>query len=97
MHRAVATSMFIMIATSIAGVFVKLQFNQVHIDLAFYLIIGIIIGAQIGARTVKKIDSVRLQQIFGVAMTFALIYILIGKENIAILIQNIFPSIFLFI
>lgn len=87
MHRAVATSMFIMIATSIAGVAIKINFDHVYYDLALFLIIGIIIGAQIGARTVKKIDSVRLQQIFGIAMIIALIYISIGKESIADLIN----------
>ena len=42
MHKAVATSMFIMIFTSIAGAFVKVSQGQVHPDLAFFLIIGII-------------------------------------------------------
>ena len=45
MHKAVATSMFIMIFTSIAGAGVKLTNGQVHPDLAFFLVIGIIIGA----------------------------------------------------
>ena len=77
MHKAVATSMFIMIFTSIAGAGVKLTNGQVHPDLAFFLIIGIIIGAQIGARLVKRVNTIALQKIFGIMMIVALISIVL--------------------
>ncbi|MHA2096018.1 MAG: sulfite exporter TauE/SafE family protein, partial [Candidatus Hodarchaeales archaeon] len=50
MHKAVATSMFIMIFTSLAGAVVKFAHGQAHPDLALFLIIGIVLGAQVGAR-----------------------------------------------
>ena len=77
MHKAVATSMFIMIFTSIAGAGVKLTNGQVHPDLAIFLVIGIIIGAQVGARLVQRVNTIALQRIFGVMMIFALISIVI--------------------
>lgn len=90
MHKAVATSMFIMIATSIAGAAVKITMGQIYPDLAFFLIIGIIVGAQIGPRMAKKINTKRLQQIFGFMMIIALISIAIGRDYIVALIQNLF-------
>ena len=77
MHKAVATSMFIMIFTSIAGAGVKFTNGQVHPDLAIFLVIGIIIGAQIGARLVKRVNTIALQKIFGIMMIIALISIVL--------------------
>ncbi|MHA1513289.1 MAG: sulfite exporter TauE/SafE family protein [Candidatus Hodarchaeales archaeon] len=77
MHKAVATSMFIMIFTSIAGAGVKFTNGQVHPDLAIFLVIGIIIGAQIGARLVKRVNTIALQKIFGIMMIVALVSIVL--------------------
>ncbi|UCG90764.1 MAG: sulfite exporter TauE/SafE family protein [Candidatus Heimdallarchaeota archaeon] len=90
MHKAVATSMFIMIATSIAGAAVKISMGQVYPDLAFFLILGIIVGAQFGPRIARKINTKRLQQIFGFVMILALISIAIGRDYIVALIQGLF-------
>ena len=77
MHKAVATSMFIMIFTSIAGAGVKFTQGQVHPDLALFLIIGIVLGAQIGARLVKRVNTIHLQRVFGFMMIIALISIVL--------------------
>ncbi len=77
MHKAVATSMFIMIFTSIGGAGVKLAYGHTHPDLAIFLIIGIVIGAQVGARIVKRINTVNLQIIFGFMMVIALVSIVL--------------------
>jgi uncharacterized membrane protein YfcA len=77
MHKAVATSMFIMIFTSIAGAGVKFTQGQTHPDLALFLIIGIVLGAQVGARLVKRVNTIHLQRIFGFMMIVALISIVI--------------------
>jgi uncharacterized membrane protein YfcA len=77
MHKAVATSMFIMIFTSIAGAGVKFTQGQTHPDLALFLIIGIVLGAQVGARIVKRVNTIHLQRIFGFMMIVALISIVI--------------------
>ncbi|MFX0174101.1 MAG: sulfite exporter TauE/SafE family protein [Candidatus Hodarchaeota archaeon] len=89
MHKAVATSMFIMIFTSIAGAAVKISRGQIHPDLAIFLIIGIIIGAQIGPLIIKKINTKQLQQIFGGMMIVALISIAIGRDQVVALIQEL--------
>ncbi|MFX0211403.1 MAG: sulfite exporter TauE/SafE family protein, partial [Candidatus Hodarchaeota archaeon] len=89
-HKAVATSMFIMIATSIAGAAVKITMGQIYSDLAFFLILGIIVGAQIGPRLVKKIDTKVLQQIFGLMMVVALVFIAVDRNQIISFIQGIF-------
>ncbi|MHA1215205.1 MAG: sulfite exporter TauE/SafE family protein [Candidatus Hodarchaeales archaeon] len=90
MHKAVATSMFIMIFTSIAGAAVKIGMGQFHPDLALFLIIGIILGAQIGPIIIKRIDTVRLQQIFGVMMLIALISIAIGRDQVVSILETLF-------
>ncbi|MFX0149150.1 MAG: sulfite exporter TauE/SafE family protein [Candidatus Hodarchaeota archaeon] len=89
MHKAVATSMFIMIFTSIAGAAVKISRGQIHPDLAIFLIIGIIIGAQIGPLIIRKINTKQLQQIFGGMMIVALISIVIGRDQVVALIQEL--------
>ncbi|MFX0184307.1 MAG: sulfite exporter TauE/SafE family protein [Candidatus Hodarchaeota archaeon] len=89
MHKAVATSMFIMIFTSMAGAAVKISRGQIHPDLAFFLIIGIIIGAQIGPLIIQKINTKQLQQIFGGMMIVALISIAIGRDQVIALIQGL--------
>ncbi len=90
MHKAVATSMFIMIFTSIAGASVKITMGQIYPDLAVFLILGIILGAQIGPMLIKKINTDHLQRIFGFMMIIALISIVIGRDQIVTLIQGIF-------
>ncbi|MFX1518058.1 MAG: sulfite exporter TauE/SafE family protein [Promethearchaeota archaeon] len=89
MHKAVATSMFIMIATSIAGATVKITMGQIYPDLAFFLILGIVVGAQIGPRLAKKIDTKALQQIFGFVMIIALFLIAVDRNLVIALIQGI--------
>ncbi len=77
MHKAVATSMFIMIFTSLAGAGVKITQGYFHPDLALFLIIGIVLGAQVGARLVKRVNTIHLQRIFGFMMIIALISIVL--------------------
>ena len=91
MHKAVATSMFIMIATSIAGATVKITMGQIYPDLAFFLILGIVVGAQIGPRLAEKINTRVLQQIFGFAMILALFLIAVDRNLVIAFIQGIFP------
>lgn len=88
-HKAAATSMFIMIFTSISGAFIKISNGQIHPDLSIFLIIGIVIGAQIGPRLVKRVNTVQLQRIFGFTMIIALISIAIGRDQIIEIIRSI--------
>ncbi|MHA1839740.1 MAG: sulfite exporter TauE/SafE family protein [Candidatus Ranarchaeia archaeon] len=75
MHRAVATSTFIMMFTSLSGLMVKIAFNQIYMDLAVFLIIGITLGSQIGAHLCAKVSSNGLQQLFGLIMIITLSYL----------------------
>jgi hypothetical protein len=68
MHVTVATSMFIMIFTSISGVVTHFSFGNVHLDYAFFLCIGVIFGAQLGAYFSKKISEKNLRRFFGVVL-----------------------------
>ena len=69
-HVTVATSMFIMIFTSIAGVTKHFSLGHIHGEYAILLALGTIFGAQLGAYTSKKISSRNLRRIFGIILIF---------------------------
>jgi uncharacterized membrane protein YfcA len=68
MHLAVATSMLTMIFTSISGVGVHIMLGDVLFEYAAPLVVGIVIGAQLGARTAKRLRSVSLERVFAVVV-----------------------------
>ena len=68
MHLAVATSMLTMIFTSISGVSTHIMLGNVLVAYAAPLVVGIVLGAQIGARAAKRLRSVSLEMIFAVAL-----------------------------
>jgi uncharacterized membrane protein YfcA len=68
MHLAVATSMLTMIFTSISGVSTHILLGDVRIDYAAPLVIGILIGAQLGPRAAKRLQSKNLERIFAVVV-----------------------------
>ncbi len=68
MHIAIATSMFIMIFTSISGVIGHILLGNVLIELAIPLCIGIIFGTQIGAFIARKLKARILEIIFGLIL-----------------------------
>ncbi len=65
MHLAVATSVFIMIFTSISGVATHIYLGNVQFGYALFLIMGAIFGAQVGAYVSKRVSSKNLRTIFG--------------------------------
>ncbi len=65
MHLAVATSVFVMVFTSVSGVATHLYFGNVQFEYALILGVGVIFGAQIGAYISKRISSKNLRRIFG--------------------------------
>lgn len=68
MHITVATSMFIMIFTTISGALTHFSFGNVRVDYAIFLSIGVIFGAQLGAYFSKKVSGKNLRRIFGVIL-----------------------------
>lgn len=68
MHVAVATSMFIMIFTSISGVTTHFTFGNVLFKYVILLSIGVVFGTQLGAYFSKRISGKNLRRIFGVVL-----------------------------
>jgi uncharacterized membrane protein YfcA len=68
MHLAVATSVFIMIFTSISGVITHIYLGNVQFDYAMILSLGVVFGAQIGTYVAKRTSSRTLRRIFGLLL-----------------------------
>jgi len=68
MHVTVATSMFIMVFTSISGAATHFSLGNVQTSHAVFLCIGVIFGAQLGAYFSKKISGKGLRRMFGVIL-----------------------------
>jgi len=68
MHVTVATSMFIMVFTSISGAATHFSLGNVQIYHTIFLCIGVIFGAQLGAYFSKKISGKDLRRIFGIVL-----------------------------
>ncbi len=73
MHAAVATSMFAMIFTTIAGTATNFLLGQMDLSYAIALSIGMLVGAQIGSPLACRVDAVRLKQGFGVLLILPLV------------------------
>ena len=78
-HIAIATSMFGMTITAVAGTVTQGAFGNIAFDYAIPLIVGVVCGAQVGSRMATRLESRTLRKIFGVAMVLiglrmALIY-----------------------
>jgi uncharacterized membrane protein YfcA len=69
-HVTVATSMFIMVFTSISGVIQHFLSGNVRFEYALLLASGTVFGAQIGAYISKRVSSGNLRRIFGVILVF---------------------------
>jgi uncharacterized membrane protein YfcA len=67
-HITVATSMFTMIFTSIAGATQHFSLGHISFEYAILLALGTVFGAQFGAYTSKKVSSRNLRRIFGVVL-----------------------------
>lgn len=68
---AVATSLFVMVPTTIVGAAKHWMQGNLHLELAIPLIAGIVIGAQIGPRISHRIPKKRLRQLFALVLLYA--------------------------
>jgi uncharacterized membrane protein YfcA len=68
MHVAVATSMFIMVFTSLAGVATHLQLNNVRLEHSVYIAIGVVFGAQLGTIIARRVSGKLLRKIFSIVL-----------------------------
>jgi hypothetical protein len=68
MHIAVATSMLTMIFTSVSGASTHIMLGHVLLEYTAPILLGVVIGAQLGARTAKRLRSVSLERVFALVV-----------------------------
>lgn len=68
MHLAVSSSVFIMILTSISGSFIHKNLGNVRLEYGLPVALGVILGAQVGARLARKTPGKWLQVMFGLLL-----------------------------
>ena len=69
-HVTVATSMFIMVFTSMSGGVQHFLSGNVRFEYALPLALGTVFGAQVGAHISKRVSAGRLRRVFGVVLMF---------------------------
>jgi uncharacterized membrane protein YfcA len=68
MHFVVATSMFTMIITSLAGVAQHYSLGNIDFGFALLIAVGSVFGAQLGAYACKRFSGKNLRRLFGVML-----------------------------
>jgi uncharacterized membrane protein YfcA len=76
-HFAVATSILIILVTSVSGSIVHQRLGHVALDHAISFSLGAIIGAQVGAALAPKIRSELLKKCFAVFLLIMALYLLV--------------------
>jgi len=69
-HYAVATSIFATFFTGMSGAIKHYALGNIEVQWLLVLVPGLIIGAQIGARTAKRIKAHNLKRAFAVVLAF---------------------------
>ncbi len=67
-HNAVATSSFLVWITSVVGAFKHYLLKNVELKVLWFLVPGLIIGAQVGALLIKRISAKKLKYLLGVVL-----------------------------
>ena len=68
MHVCVATSMFVMVFTSLSGTVTHLSLGNVNLEYVVPIILGVSFGAQLGAHVSRKVSEKNLKRIFGTVL-----------------------------
>jgi len=68
---AVATSLFVMVPTAMLGTLTSWFQGNLHLEYAIPLVLGIIVGAQLGPRIGARVPKKRLRQLFGLVLLYA--------------------------
>jgi len=68
---AIATSLFVMVPSSAFGAVTHFFQGNVHLELALPLVVGSVIGAQLGPFLGERIPRRRLRQLFGLLLLYA--------------------------
>jgi len=77
MVTAVATSLFVMAPSAMIATYQHWAQGHLHPELALPLILGIVIGAQIGPLIGTRIPKKRLRQLFGIVLLYAAINMIV--------------------
>jgi len=80
MHQAIATSLIVIVPTSIAGVFFHSKFNNVEISALRYIVPSSFFGAVSGAVLSNRFSSPDLQLIFGAFLIIISISLFFKKQ-----------------
>ncbi len=75
---AVATSLFIMLPSSVVASYQHWVQGNLRTDLALPLILGLAIGAQIGPYLGSRIPKNRLRQLFGLVLLYAAVNVVVN-------------------
>jgi len=76
--EAVATSLFVMGPSALIGATQHFFQGNLHPELALPLILGIIIGAQLGPRLSTRMPRSRLRQLFGLALLYSAVNMILS-------------------
>jgi len=76
--EAVATSLFVMGPSALIGAAQHFFQGNLHPELALPLIVGIIIGAQLGPRISTKMPRARLRQLFGLVLLYSAVNMILS-------------------
>lgn len=82
MHVAVGTSMFLMLLTSLSGVFEHYTLGNIDFFYVVLLGVGALVGAQVGAYLSKKVSANRVQVLFAVALVVVSVQMLLKYFSI---------------
>jgi len=77
MHIAIATSVFTMVISSIAGAVAHFDLGHVNVEYVVWLVPTVICGAQIGARLAKRTEAQVLKKIFASILTIMGVVIIV--------------------
>lgn len=79
MHKAVGTSLAIIIPTALSGVYAHYVYGNIEPKVMLAVAIGAIIGAQIGAYVAESLQDILLKRLFGVFIILVGLNMALGK------------------
>ncbi|MEW5826036.1 MAG: sulfite exporter TauE/SafE family protein [Candidatus Bipolaricaulota bacterium] len=74
---AIATSLFVMVPSSVVGALTHFAQGNVRLDLVLPLVVGTVVGAQFGPVISKRIPRRRLRQVFALVLLYAAVNMVI--------------------
>jgi uncharacterized protein len=79
MHKAVGTSLAIIIPTAISGVYAHYVYGNIETKVLVLVAVGAVIGAQFGAAIAENLQDTLLKRLFGVFIILVGLKMALGK------------------